>query len=142
MKSIIVISTILFVTASFMGIANYLRYNQSLSEEGLYAAPAVHAANAAEEGEVAPIPAVAERLADHNQNEKEEVVVQQSNKVRKQTGKKRTQTEVYHAAKKPREREINFKEFSRAPLDDYSEITEPIVNKKEEALPVEHVENK
>ncbi|MBK7692367.1 MAG: hypothetical protein IPJ31_15105 [Bacteroidetes bacterium] len=39
MKSIIVISTLLFVIASFVGIGNYIKHNQSLSEKGLYASP-------------------------------------------------------------------------------------------------------
>ena len=49
---------------------------------------------------------------------------------------------VLHATKKPREREINFKEFSRAPLDDNPEIAEPVIKEKEAPSPVENVENK
>ena len=56
--------------------------------------------------------------------------------------KKKHNPAVLQAAKKPREREINFKEFSRAPLDDYPEIAEPVIKEKEAPAPVANVENK
>ncbi len=122
MKSIIVISTLLFVIASFMGIANYVQHNQSLSEKGLYASPQAPTYTSAEEETEQSLHTVAEQLQEPNTKVKEEVVVPLPKKSAKSKAKKKEPQEVYHAAKKPREREINFKEFSRAPLDDYEAL--------------------
>lgn len=119
MKSIIVISTLLFVTASFVGIGNYIKYNNTLKEKGLYATPAAASTVANQEVQESAAPRVEEILDEQNENNKEEVVVQQNKTIKKHQAKKSHNPAVLHAAKKPREREINFKEFSRAPLDDY-----------------------
>ncbi len=119
MKSIIVISTLLFVTASFVGIGNYIKYNNTFKEKGLYATPAAASTEANEEIQESSKPRVEDILEEQNENIKEEAVVQQNKSIKKQNAKKKPNPAVLHAAKKPREREINFKEFSRAPLDDY-----------------------
>lgn len=153
MKAIIIVSTLLFVTASFLGIGNYIRYNQTLMQQGLYAEPvSAHKVQPVLEQQ-------SENLIKTNLQTIPSNAVSEQPTAEMQTGTKskenkhpenrpiRNSTEqkpVLHAAKKPREREINFKEFSRAPLLDEPEpelLAEPHVQEPDNELTIsEHKE--
>lgn len=130
MKSIIIISTMLFVTASFVGIGNYMRYNDSLRQKGLYAEAAEsHTTTDAISEENTPIhtdTTTNDQLSPKKEEKQDLPGEDQENNLHQQNqtnrGKKSSKQQkpvVLHAAKKPLDREIDFKDFSRAPLTDY-----------------------
>ncbi len=130
MKSIIILSTLLFVTASFMGIGSYIRYNSTLQEKGLYAPlqkeQTENTALTQKNESTLSAPNNSDMPENNEQADNHSVQQPVKKKTARHQSGQRINENVIHAARKPREREINFKEFSRAPLEDYpvAEITE------------------
>jgi hypothetical protein len=133
MKSIIIISTIMFVTASFMGIGNYLRYNDSLLQKGLYQTSNEQTTSAEAVIENAetqqPQPRVEDIVIEDQIEEIEQDVPHPEKSAKKEsnepqatgkltTAKKGKEDVVLHSAKEPTARNIDIKRFSRAALDD------------------------
>lgn len=145
MKSIIILSTLLFVTASFMGIGSYIRYNNTLQEKGLYAPlQKEHIENTIppQKDEITSVEPNRSDMPENNEQPDNPVPQQTERKksVKQQSRQQPGDMNVVHTSGKPREREINFKEFSRAPLGDYpaAEITE--VEKETEEVSAEITE--
>ncbi|MCC7030555.1 MAG: hypothetical protein IT257_09635 [Chitinophagaceae bacterium] len=142
MKSIITVSTLLFVTASFMGIGNYIRYNDELRAKGLYrntktdnsSQNTVHASGqSAMTAEV--LPDLPDPQSDVSQQQPlsdaaaDSTTASQADQSavhsRQRKSKKRTENTVIQ----PAVRDIDLRGFSRAPLED-----EPPVYNTDEAV--------
>ncbi len=141
MKSIITVSTLLFVTASFMGIGNYIRYNDELRAKGLYrnaktdniSHNTVHASGqsalTAEAPPDLPDPQndVSQQLIHSDSASSSTTTPQEDQSAfhsRQRKPKKRTDNTV----NQPAVRDIDIRSFSRAPLED-----EPPVYNTDEA---------
>jgi hypothetical protein len=142
MKSIIIVSTFLFVTASFMGIGNYIRYHDELRGKGLYQSSKTEnsADNTVQASGISAMPAKdLPDLPDQQQEVSQQQAPSDTHSVasappegdhsalytRQHKSKKRSD----NAVTEPVDREINLRSFSRAPLDD----DPPVYNTDEEA---------